>query len=174
MKKIFKFGCLTLLGLFALGLIVSIFIPEEERKEISRRSEERRQEAAEMENPETDFEMMAQKADYSVHALNLIKEYDDNEFAADEKYKGVIVLVRGKISNMHKTLGMHFLNLESVNFIMSVSCKMKKSTLPVLQQLSKDQDVLVVGEVTGSTAGLSVDMKNCLVMTVADYQRITQ
>ena len=44
---------------------------------------------------------------------------------------------------------------------MSVSCEMKKSQLPVLQTLSKDLDVLVIGEVTGSTAGLSVDMKDC-------------
>ena len=81
-------------------------------------------------------------------------------------------MVRGKISNMHTTLGMHFLDLEFVNFIVSVSCKMKKSELLKLQKLAKEQDVLVVGKVTGSTAGLSVDLEDSLVMTVADYQRI--
>ena len=54
---------------------------------------------------------------------------------------------------------------------MSVSCEMKKSQLPVLQTLSKDQDVLVIGEVTGSMAGLSVDMKDCAVMSIADYRK---
>ena len=91
-----------------------------------------------------------------------------------QNIKGKTVLVRGKISNMHTTIGMHFLNLELVDFIVSVACKMKKSALPVLQTLAKEQDVLVIGEVTGSTAGLSVDLKDCLVMTVADYQKISQ
>ena len=80
---------------------------------------------------------MAAKVEHSVHAFDLIKEYE-----------------------------------ASVNFIVSVSCKMKKSELPKLQKLAKEQDVLVIGKVTGSTAGLSVDLEDCLVMIVADYQKI--
>ena len=34
------------------------------------------------------FQKMAAKAEHSVHAFDLIKEYEANEFAADAKYKG--------------------------------------------------------------------------------------
>ena len=169
MKKVFKIGCLSLLGLFVIGLIGSFFISDDD----TGKSPSVRETVVEtpQRNENSDFEKLASKVDTSVHAIDLINEYDANEFAADAKYKGKIVAVRGKISNMHKTLGMHFLNLETVSFIMSVSCEMKKSQLPVLQTLSKDQDVLVIGEVTGSMAGLSVDMKDCAVMSIADYRK---
>ena len=169
MKKVFKIGCFSLLGLFVIGVIGSFFVSDDDTGN-SPSVRETVVDTPQL-NEKSDFDKLVVRTDTSVHAVDLINEYEANEFAADAKYKGKIVAVRGKISNMHKTLGMHFLNLESVNFIMNVSCQMKKSQLPVLQTLSKDQDVLVIGEVTGSTAGLSVDMKDCAVISVADYRK---
>lgn len=184
MKKVFKIGCFSVLGLIIVFIVIGIIVgPQlEEGTDESvvkqttaptKQTPVERKEPRETRNKEVShFLKMAAKVEHSVRAFDLIKEYEANEFAADAKYKGKIAMVRGKISNMHTTLGMHFLDLESVNFIVSVSCKMKKSELPKLQKLAKEQDVLVIGKVTGSTAGLSVDLEDCLVMTIADYQKI--
>ena len=177
MKKAFKIGCLSVLGLLVFLFVLSLFLPdrpvEETGKTIS--GPERIEPPAPVMKPvpkRDAFLELVPKAQISVHALDLIDAYEVNEFAADAKYKEKTVLVRGEISNMHDTFGMLFVNLESVNYIVSVSCEMQKSQMSRLQQLRKGQDVLVVGEVRGSTAGLSVDLKDCVIMSVEEYEKL--
>ena len=187
MKKAFKIGCLSVLGLLVFLFVLSLLLPdrpvEETGKTISgpERRVTRSSEGLEPQEPPVPvmepepkrdaFLELAPEAEIAVHALDLIDAYEVNEFAADAKYKGKIVLVRGEISNMHDTFGMLFVNLESVNYIVSVSCEMQKIQMSRLQQLRKGQDVLVVGEVRGSTAGLSVDLKDCVIMSVEEYEK---
>ena len=174
MKKAFKIGCVSVLGLFALFLILSILLPEPSEKEVKPAKQEslhREQPIVEEKKPippKTPFEVLAGKASLGVSAPDLHEAYESNEFAADEKYKGKIILVRGIISNMQKTLGTHYLYLESGNFLASVSCGMQKNELPILKTLAKGQDVVVVGEVTGVFLG-GVRLKKCLVITTSAY-----
>ena len=185
MKKLLKIVGFSVLGLIVLvigiAVLVSIFVPEEELEEASRRAEERRQERAEaekqkptpapMEKPKptppppelVEFKSLADRSVHQVHAITLAQEYKDNEFAADEKYKGKIILVRGNITNFADTLGVPSIQLETNQMLTSIVCAMKKSQRPLLAKLSKGQDVLVVGKLTGMSLGISIDMKDCLV-----------
>ena len=176
MKKAFKIGCFSVLGLFALSVILAMFgvlpDPPIEDKEPPTPTETQPQETLVKE--QKDFLKKLEKADYYVRALELIEEYTANAFAADAKYKGKSVIVRGDISNMYTMEEMYFVNLESVHFVISVSCQMKKSTFPILQQLVMGQNVVVVGKVTGSEAGLVVNLEDCLIMSSMDYYKIVQ
>ena len=171
MKKAFKIGCFSVLGLFALSVILTLFgvIPDPpiEEKEVSKPTETLRKD-------QKDFLKKIKKTDYYVRAPELIKEYAANEFAADAKYKGKSVIVRGEISEMYTMSEIYFVHLESIDSVRSVSCEMKKSTLPALQQLIIGQNVIVVGKVTGSTIGLTVNLENCLIMSSADYHKTRQ
>ena len=110
-----------------------------------------------------EFKSLADRSVDQVHAITLAQEYKDNEFAADEKYKGKIILVRGNITNFADTLGVPSIQLETNQMLTSIVCAMKKSQRPLLAKLSKGQDVLVVGKLTGMSLGISIDMKDCLV-----------
>ena len=177
MKKVFKIGCFSILGLFvglfALSVILALFgglsDPPVEEKEP--RTPTEIQSPEKMRKDQRDFLKKIKKADYYVRAPELIQEYAANEFAADAKYKGKSVIVRGDISNMYTIAEMYFVDLESVNFVMSVSCQMKKSSLPTLQQLVMGQNVVVVRKVTGSKAGLGVNLEDCLIMSSVDYYK---
>lgn len=190
MKKVFKIGCLSVLGLFVLFIILAILLPDPPETEVEpakqepslqqkrvvvppvlKSPEEKKIEKKLKPPQKTPFELLVGKASLAVTAPELHKDYEANEFAADEKYKGKIVLVRGLISNMHTTLGSHYLNLDTGNFLLSISCEVQKRELPVLKQLSKKQDVVVVGEVTGVSFG-SVSMKDCLVMATEAYNKL--
>ena len=177
MKKAFKIGCLSILGLLVFLFVLALLLPDrpvEETRETTTGTE-RVEAPAPVAKPvpkRDAFLELASKAEISVHALDLINAYEANEFDANAKYRGKIALVRGEVSNMHETFGMSFVNLESVNFIVNVSCEMQKSQIPRLQQLRKGQDVLVVGKVRGSTLGVSVDLTDCVIMSVEEYERL--
>ncbi|MDE0469240.1 MAG: hypothetical protein OYL97_19480 [Candidatus Poribacteria bacterium] len=176
MKRAFKIGCFSVLGLFVLSVILAMFgvlpDPPVKDKEPPTGTETRPQET--MGKEQKDFLKKLEKADYYVRALELIEEYAANVFAADAKYKGKNVIVRGDISNMYTLAEKYFVNLESVDLVMSVSCQMKKSTFPILQQLIVGQNVVVVGKVTGSEAGLIVNLEDCLIMSSVDYYKTVQ
>ena len=176
MKRVFKIGCFSILGLFVLSFILAMFgvIPDPpiEDKEPSVSTETQPQKTIGKEQKV--FLKRLEKADHYVRALDLIEEYTTNAFAADAKYKGKSVIVRGDISSMYTMAEMYFVTLESVDFIISVSCQMKKSAFPILQQLIIGQNVVVVGKVTGSEVGLVVNLEDCLIMSSVDYYKITQ
>ena len=171
MKKASKIGCFLFLGLLVICIIGSIFFPFQE-EELPTPTEKQPQ--VEMGKEEKDFLKKLDKADYYVHALELIEEYAANAFAADAKYKGKSVIVRGDISNMYTIAEMYFVDLELVDFVRSVSCQMKKNTFPVLQQLVMGQNVVVIGKVTGSEVNLGVNLEDCLIMSSVDYYKTVQ
>ena len=110
--------------------------------------------------PKSEFEKMMKRATHHVHATRLFQDYEDNEFAADEKYKGKIVLVRGNITHLSETFGTPTVQLEA-GLLTNIVCSMQKSQKPLLAQLKKGQDVLIVGKVTGKSLGIG--MEDCLV-----------
>ena len=170
MKKILKFGCLTILGFFSIvggvvvTLIVAVFFlqPESPIDKVTTKLMREFKQEQPAHPAESNFEKLKKKAVYDIDALDLLNEYTANEFSADAKYKGKIVLVRGRISNMHTTLERHFVQLELLDFVKSVQCQMQEHQYPKLQLLSKGQNVQLVGKVEGLTFGITVDIEACL------------
>ena len=188
--KISWISALSLIGFFVIvGILVNIFVPEEELKKESipeptkttvkppapqAPSSEKEVAIGESEEapeipqppppPKSEFEQMAAMAVGGIHATMLLEKYSNNEFAADEKYKGEIVLVRGEIHRFSDTVwGPQIEFVKSQYSFVTLACRMRESQKPLLAKLSLGQDVLVVGELTGFSSGRLLQMKNCLV-----------
>ena len=97
----------------------------------------------------------------NVSAKELTKTYDENELAADEKYKGKMIAVSGKISNIAETLGNLTVSLEGHDIVKSVMCSFDESEKSNITKLKKGQQVTLVGKGDGMTAGLYVGLEEC-------------
>lgn len=97
----------------------------------------------------------------AIDAKSLTKAYDENELAADGKFKGKMVVVTGKISNIAETLGNVTVSLEGHNMIVDVVCSFPESEKAAVAKLKKGGQASFMGTVTGSTAGLYVEMEKC-------------
>lgn len=99
----------------------------------------------------------------AIDAKVLTKEYDDNELAADGKYKGKSLAVTGKISNIAETLGNITVSLEGHEFTKTVMCSFEESEKASVAALKKGEKATLIGTGDGSTGGLYVGLQNCKV-----------
>ena len=99
----------------------------------------------------------------AVEAKALTKEYDENELAADGKYKGKLLTVSGKISDIAETFGSVTVSLEGHQFLQTVMCTFESSEKSKVAALKKGSQVTLIGTGEGSTAGLYVGLEKCRV-----------
>lgn len=100
-----------------------------------------------------------------IKAPDLTKEYDSNEVAADGKYKGKLISVTGKISDISEVLGTLTVDLEGhkesgIN-LLSVKCNFNDSDKESVAKLKKGQNTTLIGRGDGKTANLYVGLKDC-------------
>ena len=95
---------------------------------------------------------------YTLSANKLYKEYEDNEVAADAKYKGEIVLVTGRIQNIGKDImDEPYIVIGGDGFLNGVQCSFAKSEEPSIARLNKGQNVRVKGQVSGKMGNVLID-----------------
>ncbi len=99
---------------------------------------------------------------YSVSAHEIIEEYDNNEIAADKKYKGKYITISGKIESIGKDiLNDPFAILESGNYNWNgIQCMFKDEN--DLIPFSKGNDIVVRCKVSGKSLG-SVLVRECII-----------
>lgn len=97
----------------------------------------------------------------AVQAKVLTKEYDENEVAADGKYKGKMLAVTGKISNIAETFGSMTVSLEGHEITKTVMCNFEDSEKANIAKLKKGQQATLIGKGDGSTGGLYVGLEKC-------------
>lgn len=100
-------------------------------------------------------------APVAVKASELTKAYDENELAADGKYKGKVLEVSGKITNIAETLGNLTVSLAGHNIAKTVMCGFDESEKPSIAKLKNGQSVTLTGTGDGSTGGLYVGLNDC-------------
>ena len=105
-------------------------------------------------------EALANAPDYILSANQLYREYQNNEVAADIKYKGKIVLVSGTIHDISKDiLGKPFIVIGGSGFFDGAQCSFTRNQESVLGRLSKGQHVKIKGKVSGKFGHVQVE--NC-------------
>ena len=93
----------------------------------------------------------------------LADEYDENEIAADQKYKGKILEMSGEIDDFGKGIfDAPYIKLEA-GFLSWVYCYLSKSYEPQLAQLSKGQRVTVQGVCDGIGFAYP-ELKDCILV----------
>lgn len=94
----------------------------------------------------------------SVTALELSKEYKDNEDAANTKYRGKVVEVTGKVKNASDTK----VELEGFNFA-DVDCNFDSSQRASVSNLKVGSTVTIRGRCAGEVI-FDVELNDCIVM----------
>lgn len=97
----------------------------------------------------------------SVQAKSLTKEYEDNELAADGKFKDKMLSVTGKVANIAETMGNITAQLEGHNLVISVMCSFEESEKANVMKMKKGQQATFIGKGDGSTGGLYVGLQKC-------------
>lgn len=92
---------------------------------------------------------------------NLLKEYEANEVAADEKYKSKLVEITGTVYKIDKDIfETPQIRFSKNNTISSVVCSFSKNNTDQLSKVSIGQSLNLKGTVKGMTLG-SVYLKDC-------------
>ena len=87
------------------------------------------------------------KADVAISADQLLKEYESDEKAANDKYLGKIVEVSGKVIDITNEEGKKKVNLETSNPISAIICELEGSG--DTGNLKAGDDVKMKGKCTG-------------------------
>jgi len=104
-------------------------------------------------------------APIKVTSIELSKAYEENEVAADEKYKGKMLEASGKITSIDNGIADNELivRLSDGKYDMSTtSCYMNASEKEKVVALKKGQQVTLIGEGNSATLGSPV-LKECTV-----------
>lgn len=89
------------------------------------------------------------EAEYTLESKQLFDEYDQNEDAANKKYLGKILSVRGKIADRAvDSKGVISFILEGGEMA-GVGCQFEKGSLDEIQNIKKGQVISVKGRCTG-------------------------
>lgn len=107
------------------------------------------------------------KAEITVSAVDIAKEYKDNEVAAEAKYKGKKVEISGIINSIGKDVlddvYIVLSNGDEYAIINNVQCYFKdKEQISKVAELQKGQEVTLIGTVNSSIAG-TVTVKDCYI-----------
>jgi len=103
-----------------------------------------------METDVDTHETRGKAAEYQISADKLFQEYDANEVAADNKYKGHIVIVEGTITDIGKDItDQAYLVIGGDGFLDGVQCLFTKGEEPSFSSISKGDHIRVKGEVSG-------------------------
>lgn len=85
-----------------------------------------------------------------VTASQLFADYEANEIAADEKYKGKVIVVSGTIDNIGKDiLDTMYVTLDSGKPLFNVQCFFSDKHKSQLSNVAKGQQVMVKGKCDG-------------------------
>ena len=100
------------------------------------------------------------KPNVTVSARKLYKEYNDNEIAADEKYKGQIIQVSGIIRDIGNVIMDNaYVTLIGDQYFGDIQCYFNEKS--IVAGLSKGKRITVIGSCSGLM--MNVQINNCIV-----------
>jgi len=108
-------------------------------------------------HPRSDVMASSKTPSYTLTADQLFSEYNADEVAADNKYKGKVVMVSGPIRQNGEFRGAAYVVIGGHGFLDGVQCDFGKSS--GVASLSKGSQVTVKGEVGGKKG--NVLLRNC-------------
>ena len=96
----------------------------------------------------------------TISASKLYKEYNENEIAADEKYKGKIIEVTGVIRDIgNDIMDNAYITLVGNEYFGDIQCYFNEKS--VVAKLSKGKRITVIGSCSGLM--INVQINNCIV-----------
>ncbi len=103
-------------------------------------------------------QVQSEDPSYMLSADQLYSEYNNNEVAADAKYKGEVVVVVGIVQDIGKDiLGNACVVIGGSGFLDGVQCTFAEGEESSIASLSKGQRVQVKGEVAGKMGNVLLE-----------------
>ena len=142
MKKLLKGVLIVIVGLVVLGVLVG---GDDTPTTVA-------------EQPETEQEELP----LVITAEEILKEYEDNEITAHEKYKDKIVEVTGVIDNFQVVFNKNvvYINYEGAPLLQTISCKLKEGV--DVSSYAKGDTITLVGEV-GNYTVTQLSLEDCAI-----------
>lgn len=98
--------------------------------------------------------------DFEITAIDLFRSYQENEVAADEKYKGKKLAIIGTIGSIGKDImDDPYISFKD-NYLGAVTCYFSKEDNNEISKLRKEDRITIVGQCEGLTL-TNVILKNC-------------
>tara|TARA_B100000989_G_scaffold222976_1_gene170516 strand:+ start:306 stop:722 length:417 start_codon:yes stop_codon:yes gene_type:complete len=115
----------------------------------------------EFENPEQSPKVTSDSnPSVTISASKLYKEYNENEIAADEKYKGKIIEITGVIRDIgNDIMDNAYITLVGNEYFGDIQCYFNEKS--VVAKLSKGKKITVIGSCSGLM--INVQINNCIV-----------
>ncbi|WP_438312326.1 OB-fold protein [Sporosarcina sp. FA9] len=124
------------------GEKIPVSAPEQEKADDKKPEEKKKEKEPEVEKPKEEAIVIS--------AVDLYSAYDDNEIAADQKYKGKQLEVTGTIKDIGKDiLDSMYITLDTGDVLGSIQVYFPKDDADSVAALSKGQDVTVIGKGDG-------------------------
>lgn len=100
--------------------------------------------------------------DFELTASELLVAYDENEVAADQKYKGKKILITGKVESIGKDImDDSYVVLEGDGYFLNVHCTMKDENTAA--SMKKGRIYTLLGECEGGSVLGGVVMRKCTI-----------
>lgn len=112
-----------------------------------------------IQQPSSKTETRTQQPQFILPAQQLMAEYDENEIAAKAKYENKIVAVGGIIGSIDTEItGRPFITIETGKYgIFSVQCLFERGEENLLVNLTKGQQIVLQGRVSGKLGNIIVE-----------------
>jgi len=160
MKKIIKWG---LIGIVVLIVIVAVSSGGG-KSNTSQQNKPENQEATQ--KTEEKEEQQSQTA-LKISTNNFIKDFDDNQLAAEEKYKDKLIEFSAVIQNISEDIvGTPFLSLKPTadEFYMGTTIKCNFNDKSELTSVKNGQSVVLQGTVDTQSLGI-ISVKDCKIIS---------
>jgi len=159
MKKLLKWGLIGFVVLIIIGAVASSGEQKSKSSPASQQTNSEKQEAAQ------EKEEQSQNA-IKVSTDSFVKEFDDNQLAAEEKYKGRLIEFSAVIQNISEDIaGTPFLSLKPTadEFYMGTTIKCNFKDKAELVSVKNGQSVVLRGTVDTQTMGI-INLKDCRIV----------
>lgn len=110
----------------------------------------------------TETEIAAETPAIEVSARQLYADYEANGVAADEKYKGKVLRVTGKVNTIDRDImDKIYVTLKGDEYFGDIQCFFAEDHVKTASQLSKGQTITVKGKCDGKM--MNVLLKGCVI-----------
>jgi hypothetical protein len=106
------------------------------------------------------------KPEATVTADEMIEEYKKNVIAADQKYKGKLVQVSGRVAEVKKApvLGYYVALISAQSESFDIMCYLDDSAVNDAGKLQSGDSVKLMGNCSGQAAGLMLTFRGCVIV----------
>jgi hypothetical protein len=111
---------------------------------------------------ETEAEIKNESPAVEISASQLYADYESNGVAADQKYKGKVLLVSGTVNNIDRDITDNiYVTLKGDEYFGDIQCFFAEDHVNTASQLSKGQQITVKGKCDGKM--MNVMLKGCVI-----------